>query len=257
MRLIETHAHIYADQFDADREETIERAYNIGVEKILMPNIDHTSIDGMLEVELKHPGQCIPMMGLHPCYVKGDFEKELYIVEDWWNKRDFVAVGEIGLDLHWDKSFFEQQKEAFRIQTNWAKEKKRPVAIHSRESNQELIQLLEEVQDGTLTGVLHCFSGTLEEAKRFVELGLYLGIGGVSTFKKGGHDEILPEIDLRKLVLETDCPYLAPKPHRGKRNEPAYLEFILNRVAEIKNISPEVVADATTANAISLFALNE
>ncbi len=253
MKFIETHAHIYASQFDKDRDDAVERARELGVEEILMPNIDEQSIDGMLEAELRYGGVCKAMMGLHPCYVKKDFERILYLVEDWWSKRDFIAMGEMGIDLYWDKTHIEQQKEAFRIQTRWAMERKKPIVIHARDANEVVIELLEELQDGTLTGVLHCFSGSVEEAQKFIELGMYLGIGGVATYKKGGLDLVLPEIALSKLLLETDCPYLAPVPHRGKRNEPAYVEIVSKRIANIKEITQKEVADATTKNARCLF----
>ena len=251
--IIETHAHIYSDVFQEDLIETIERAKEIGVEKILMPNIDSESIDIMLEVAQKFPNYCLPMMGLHPCSVKSDFEKELYKVEDWLNKSEFVAVGEMGIDLYWDKSFEEQQKEAFRIQVGLAKVKKLPIVIHSREANSVVIDLLKECQDGELKGILHCFSGTLEEAKEIVELGMSLGVGGVATFKNGGLDKVLPHIPLNKLVLETDCPYLAPVPFRGKRNEPSYLQYIVAKLSDFQEKTEEEIRIQTTLNAKKIF----
>jgi TatD DNase family protein len=251
--IIETHAHIYSDVFQEDLIETIERAKEIGVEKILMPNIDSESIDIMLEVAQKFPNYCLPMMGLHPCSVKSDFEKELYKVEDWLNKSEFVAVGEMGIDLYWDKSFEEQQKEAFRIQVGLAKVKKLPIIIHSREANSVVIDLLQECQDGELKGVLHCFSGTLEEANEILELGMSLGVGGVATFKNGGLDKVLPHIPLNKLVLETDCPYLAPVPFRGKRNEPSYLQYIVAKLSDFQEKTEEEIRIQTTLNAKELF----
>ncbi len=251
--IIETHAHIYSDKFDEDLNETIDRAKEIGVTKILMPNIDSTSIDAMLEVAQDYPNYCLPMMGLHPCSVTKDFEKELYVVEEWLNKSEFVAVGEMGIDLYWDKAFEEQQKEAFRIQVSLAKAKKLPIVIHSREANHVVIDLLEELQDGELQGVLHCFSGTLDEANAIVKLGMYIGVGGVATFKNGGLDKVLPHIALDKLVLETDCPYLAPVPFRGKRNEPAYLNYIASKLSDFQEISEEEIKKQTTLNAQNLF----
>jgi TatD DNase family protein len=251
--IIETHAHIYSDVFQEDLIETIERAKEIGVEKILMPNIDSESIDIMLEVAQKFPNYCLPMMGLHPCSVKSDFEKELYKVEDWLNKSEFVAVGEMGIDLYWDKSFEEQQKEAFRIQVGLAKVKKLPIVIHSREANSVVIDLLQECQYGELKGVLHCFSGTLEEANEILELGMSLGVGGVATFKNGGLDKVLPHIPLNKLVLETDCPYLAPVPFRGKRNEPSYLQYIVAKLSDFQEKTEEEIRIQTTLNAKELF----
>lgn len=253
--MIDTHAHIYSDQFDLDREKTIERAKKVGVSKILMPNIDHTSIDQMMECEEKHLDYCLAMMGLHPCSVKKDFEKELYIVEEWLDKRPFIAIGEIGLDLHWDKTFFEEQKEAFRVQIDFAKKFKIPIAIHAREATSEILAILEKEKTDELKGVFHCFGGSLDEANAIINLDFKLGIGGVSTFKKGGLDNILPELDLEHLILETDCPYLAPVPHRGKRNEPAYLDLIAERISDLMQIPKSEVVSKTSATTNSLFSL--
>ncbi|WKZ58404.1 MAG: TatD family hydrolase [Cyclobacteriaceae bacterium] len=253
----DTHAHIYLEEFDADRADMLARAKQSGVEKIYLPNIDSTSIDRMLELEDKTKDTCFAMMGLHPCSVKKDFEKELYIVESWLSKRSFVAIGEMGTDLYWDKTFWEQQQEAFRIQANWAKQYNVPIVIHSRESLDQTIKLVEELQDGKLTGVFHCFTGTVEHAERIAKLGFYLGLGGVATFKKGGMDEVIPEMDITKIVLETDSPYLAPVPHRGKRNEPAYIPLIAAKVAQLKNISLEELQRITSQNAAALFKSDE
>jgi TatD DNase family protein len=253
LKLTDTHAHIYTEEFDADREDMLIRSEDKGIEKIFMPNVDHSSIDRMMEVELKHSKSCFSMMGLHPCSVKKDFERELYIVEQWLNKRKFTAVGELGTDLHWDKTFWDQQKEAFKIQVNWAKQYNLPIVIHSRESIDETIELLEPQLDGKLTGIFHCFSGNLEQAKKIIAMGFYLGVGGVVTFKNGGLDKVLPDIDSKHLVLETDSPYLAPVPHRGKRNESAYIPIVADRVAELKKISVEELAQITTTNALSIF----
>ncbi|MTI20459.1 TatD family deoxyribonuclease [Fulvivirga sp. RKSG066] len=253
---IDSHAHIYLDKFKDDRADVLNRAFEAGVDKIFMPNIDHTSIDDMLELEQKYPKNCFSMMGLHPCSVKKDFEKELYLVEEWLGQRNFTAVGEIGTDLYWDKSFWEQQKEAFNIQASWAKQKKLPIVIHCRESIDENIKLVEDLQDEDLTGVFHCFSGTLEQAKRIIDLGFYLGLGGVSTFKNGGLDKVVPEIDLKHIVLETDSPYLAPTPHRGKRNEPSYIPDIAKKIASYKQVGLDEVAEITTQNSLKLFRVN-
>ena len=250
--MIDTHAHIYLDDFRDDRNDMLQRAYEAGVERIYMPNIDHTSIDNMLELEAKDP-HCIAMMGLHPCYVKKGFERELYTIEEWLTKRKFAAVGEIGTDLYWDKTFWEQQKEAFRVQVGWAKKYNRPVVIHCRESINETIELVEELKDDNLRGVFHCFSGDLDQAKRIVKLGFFLGIGGVATFKKGGLDNVLPEIALESIVMETDSPYLAPVPHRGKRNEPGYLALVAKRIAEIKEVAEADIRSVTSRNAETLF----
>jgi TatD DNase family protein len=250
---IDTHAHIYLDEFIGDREAMLVRAENEGVSKIFMPNVDHTSMDAMMELEATHKGRCISMMGLHPCYVKASYQKELYLVEDWLSKRKFAAVGEIGTDLYWDKTFWEQQQDAFTIQLNLAKKYKLPVVIHCRESIDETIDLVSRVKDENLMGVFHCFGGTLAQAKKIISLGFYLGIGGVTTFKKGGLDTVLPDLSLENLVLETDSPYLAPVPFRGKRNEPSYIPLIAKRVAEIKGISPIEVRDVATKNSLKLF----
>jgi TatD DNase family protein len=250
---IDTHCHIYSKEFDVDRADAMIRAEDANVKRIYMPNVDHTSIDGMLEAELRWSGTCIAMMGLHPCSVKKDFERELYIVEEWLSKRKFVAVGEIGTDLYWDKTFWEQQKEAFKIQVQWAKKYKLPIIIHCRESMDETIALVEELHDENLIGIFHCFTGNVDQARKIISLNFMLGIGGVSTFKKGGLDVVLPEIDLNHIVLETDSPYLAPVPHRGKRNEPSYIPIIARRVAELKHLSLEQVQEQTSKNALRLF----
>jgi len=250
---IDTHAHIYSSEFDLDREDVLSHCADIGIKKIYMPNVDHTSIDAMLELEHKHPAHCIAMMGLHPCSVKKDFEKELYLVEEWLSKRKFAAVGEMGTDLYWDKTFWEQQKEAFRIQVAWAKKYELPIVIHCRESIDETIELLTPLLDGKLKGVFHCFSGTFDQAKKISSMGFYLGLGGVATFKNGGLDKVIPDLELENLVLETDSPYLAPVPHRGKRNTPEYIPLITKKISELKKITVEELMKITTANALRLF----
>jgi TatD DNase family protein len=250
---IDSHAHIYHDDFKADRTDTLHRCADAGVNKIFMPNIDHTSIDKMLEVQERWPQQCYSMMGLHPCSVKKDFERELYIVEDWLSKRKFSAVGEIGTDLYWDKTFWDQQKEALSVQVAWAKKYSLPIVLHCRESLDQTLEIIETLHDENLKGVFHCFTGTVEQANRICKLGFYVGIGGVATFKKGGLDEVLPKIDLKNIVLETDSPYLAPVPHRGKRNEPSYIPIVAERVSQLMKISLEEVQKQTTENALDLF----
>lgn len=252
MTWIDTHAHIYDKAFQKDLSETIETCRELGMERLYMPNVDHASIDAMLEVEAKYP-ECIATMGLHPCSVGKDFEKELYVVEEWLNQRPFAAVGEIGIDLYWDKTFLPQQQEAFRIQATWAKIKGIPIVIHCREAFQETLELVEDLKDEKLRGIFHCFTGNLEEAKRVIEMGFYLGIGGVATFKNGGLDKVLPHIDLQHLVLETDSPYLAPVPNRGKRNSPVYIPLIAKRVAELLDTSLEEVYAVTTASALKIY----
>lgn len=249
---IDTHAHIYAEEFDGDRQDMIERFRENGIMKIFMPNVDHTSIDKMLDLESRWEG-CHAMMGLHPCSVKKGFERELYIVEEWLSKRKFSAVGEIGTDLYWDKTFWDQQCEAFNIQAAWAKSFGLPAVIHCRESLDETIALVEKLQDGKLTGIFHCFGGTAEQAEKITKLNFFLGIGGVATFKKSGLDEVLSHVPLERIVLETDSPYLSPVPHRGKRNEPAYIPLIGQRVADIKKVSLDEVKEKTTLNALNLF----
>lgn len=254
MTFIDTHAHLYLPDFTKDAQEVILRAEESKIQSIYLPNIDHQSIDSMLEWELKFPN-CIATMGLHPCSVKKDFEKELYIVEDWLKKRAFAAIGEMGTDLYWDTTFFEQQKEAFKIQANWAKEYSLPLIIHCRNSIDETIELVEELQskEKPLSGIFHCFSGTLEQAQKIIDLGFYLGIGGVVTFKKSGLDEILKHLSLENLVLETDSPYLAPTPHRGKRNESSYIPLIAEKMATMYQVSIEKVAQHTSENAKKIF----
>lgn len=254
--MIETHAHIYDPQFKADLNEVIDRAKEVGVEAIYMPNIDVPSIDAMMEVEERYGDLCIATMGLHPCSVKKDFEKDLYEIEAWFGRRDFVAVGEIGTDLYWDKTFVEQQVEAFKIQCDWAKKHKIPVIIHCRESLDMTIDLVEGLKDESLTGVFHCFGGTVEQAQRIKELGFHIGLGGVTTFKNAGMDKVIPHLDLDQIVLETDSPYLSPVPHRGKRNEPSYLKLIAQRIADLKEMLIEEVQSATTKNAQKLFQAN-
>ncbi len=250
---IDTHAHIYLDDFAEDRTDMLAESENQSVRRIYMPNIDHTSIDNMLELESRSP-MCVATMGLHPCYVKKDFQRELYLVEEWLSKRKFAAVGEIGTDLYWDKTFWEQQQEAFTIQVNWAKQYNLPIIIHCRESIDETIALVEKLADGKLKGIFHCFSGNAAQAHRITKLGFLLGIGGVATFKNGGLDKVLPEVSLEHLVLETDSPYLAPVPYRGKRNEPSYIPLIAHKLADIKKISVDEIKTVTTRNALTLFA---
>lgn len=250
---IDSHAHIYSEEFKADRIDTLERTKRANILKLVMPNVDHTSIDAMMEVEEKWKGMCYATMGLHPCSVKKDFQRELYIVEDWLSKRKFAAVGEMGTDMYWDKTLWNEQVEAFNIQVGLAKKYKLPIIIHCRETLDETIALVEQVQDGTLTGVFHCFGGTVEQAEKISKLKFYVGIGGVATFKKSGLDAVLPGVALEQIVLETDSPYLAPVPHRGKRNEPSYIPLIAQKIAEIKQINVDEVMRQTTANTFTLF----
>jgi len=253
MQLVDSHAHIYLEHFKEDINEVIARAQEAGIERIYMPNIDHTSIDDMLRLADEYPGYCIPMMGLHPCSVNKDFEKELYLVEDWLNKATFAAVGEIGTDLYWDKSFWPEQQEALRIQLNLAKQHKLPFVIHCRDSIDETIEIAESLNIEGLTGVFHCFTGTVKQAQAIIAMGFKIGIGGVATFKNGGLGEVLEQIDLKHLVLETDSPYLAPTPNRGKRNEPSFIKLVCEKIATIKQLDAHQVASQTSKNSYQLF----
>lgn len=253
MNLIDTHAHIYDKKFKDDINAIIDRAKEAGIEKIYMPNIDSESIDDLLELEYKFPDYCIPMMGLHPCSVNKNFEKELYIVENWFSKRKFVAMGEIGIDLYWDKTFFQQQKEAFNIQSELAIKNDIPIIIHCRESIPETIELVTLLKTNNFRGIFHCFTGSLQEANQLTDLDFYLGIGGVATFKNGGLEEVIKIIDFEKIVLETDSPYLAPVPYRGKTNEPSYVIEVARKIAEMKEMDLEEVGKITTQNALKIF----
>ena len=250
--IIETHAHIYDEAFVEDRNIMLEKAFSSGISEIWMPNCNSETVEGMMALTTQYPTQCLPMMGLHPCYVKEDFEKELYIVERWLNKHQFIAIGEIGLDLYWDKTFVKQQEEAFLTQCQLAKKHNLWIDIHSRNAFWETVALIERNADPNLKGIFHCFTGELADAQKAIELGFLLGIGGVATFKNGGLDRILPHISLENIVLETDAPYLAPVPYRGKRNEPSYLTIIAQKVADLMKISVEDVIKQTTFNALKL-----
>jgi TatD DNase family protein len=250
--LIETHAHIYYDDLYQNIEKVLEQCGEEGISKIYMPNVDSESVERMLDLASRFPDKCIPMMGLHPCSVKADFEKELQMVEDWLGKRKFSAVGEIGIDYYWTREFDNQQELAFNHQLDLALKYNLPVSIHSRDSVDKVIEVLEQ-RSAPIRGVLHCFTGNVEQGKRLIDLGLFLGIGGVVTFKNSGLDKVVSELDLNTFVLETDSPYLAPVPHRGKPNSPAYLKLVANKIAEIKSISLDEVAEITSRNANRLF----
>lgn len=253
MQLIDTHAHLYSEEFNEDRAEMIQRALEAGVTRMYLPNIDSTSIEGMLELEAQYPGQCLAMMGLHPCYVKDNYQEELALVKSWLEKRSFPAIGEIGIDLYWDKTHVKEQEEAFLTQVEWAKQYDLPIVIHSRESMDMILELLQPVRHPRLRGIFHCFTGSVSQAEAAIELGFLLGIGGVLTFKKSGLDAVLSEIALQHLVLETDAPYLAPTPFRGKRNESSYVLKVAEKLAEVKGVSVNEVAEITTQNALQLF----
>jgi TatD DNase family protein len=251
--IIDTHSHIYLPEFDADRDAMLMRAENEGINLILMPAVDEETYLAMLKTEETFPGQCISMMGLHPCSVKEGYKQDLKIVEGYFEKRRFVAVGETGLDFYWDKTFTKEQYDSFQTQIEWAKHYDIPVVIHSRNSIDECISTIKENQQGNLKGVFHCFSGDEKQAKAIIDLGFYLGIGGVVTFKNSGLDKVMTDIDMKNVVLETDAPYLAPVPFRGKRNECSYLKYVVEKLAEIKNVSKEEIAEITTKNAKELF----
>ena len=255
MFFVDTHTHLYLEEFDADRHEMIQRAFDNNVNYMLLPNIDSFSIKGMMNLCEHYPKNCFPMMGLHPTSVKENYKEELKKMEEQFSIRDFTAVGEIGIDLYWDKTFKKQQEEAFRFQIDLALEKKLPIVIHSRESFDDIFSILEDYRNSGFTGVFHCFTGNDEQADKIIGLGFKLGIGGVVTFKNSGLDKAIANIDLSHLILETDAPYLTPTPYRGKRNESAYIPLIAEKIAQIKNTSLENVAKTTTKNAIELFNL--
>ena len=253
MTITDTHAHIYLPEFAETRKEMLERAEKEGVNKILLPAIDSESHASLVNLAKEFPAQCRPMMGLHPCYVKDNFREELKIARDYLEQGGFVAVGEIGLDFYWDKTFTEQQYLAFEEQIRWAMEFDLPIAIHSRNSTDECIEVVRRHQNGKLKGVFHCFSGNADQARQIMDLGFYLGIGGVVTFKNGGLDKVFEEIGLDRVVLETDAPYLAPVPFRGKRNEPSYLKYVVEKLAILKNVTTKEVAEITELNVRDLF----
>lgn len=253
MNLIDTHCHLFLPEFDHDRDEMIRRALDSGVIRFVLPHVDSNTTEGLLELARKYPGQCLPLMGLHPTSVNAEFENELKHAEYLLNSGRFYGIGEIGIDLYWDQSFLLQQQEAFHIQLEWAHRMNLPAIIHVRNSYQETLAGIRKAGLPGLTGIFHCFSGTEEEAREISEMGFLLGIGGVVTFKNSNLDKVLRNIDLSKIVLETDSPYLAPVPYRGKRNEPAYLVHVVSKLAEIYGTSPDHIAEQTTRNSGRLF----
>lgn len=252
MIFVDTHTHLYDERLVADGQQ-IERAIAAGVTRMYMPNCNSETIPGMLQLAGKWPENCLPMMGLHPCYVKEDYKNELQIVSEQLTQRKYHAVGEIGLDYYWDMTFKAQQIEAFEYQIDLALQHDLPIVIHSRESTRDCIDIVRRKQDGRLKGVFHCYSGTLEEAKEILDLGFYLGIGGVVTYTKGALPDVVKEVPLSGIILETDAPYLAPVPYRGKKNESSYIPVIAARIAELKGLPVEAIAEKTTANAVELF----
>jgi TatD DNase family protein len=255
MQIIDSHTHIYLPQFDNDREAMLQRAHVAGVERFYLPAIDSETTSVMLELEEKYPGVCFAMMGLHPCSVNENYKTELDLVKNWLGKRPFAAVGEIGLDFYWDKTFTEQQYEAFRIQIEWALQYNLPINIHTRNAMQDTINVVMEYKGRGLKGIFHCFTGSYESAKQIIDTGFLLGIGGVVPYKNAGLAEALVKIPVEHLVLETDAPYLTPVPFRGKRNESSYLKYVVEKLAEVYNLPPEGVTEITSANALSIYAL--
>lgn len=255
MTIVDTHSHIYLGEFENDRPAMLERAQAEGISRILMPAIDSTTHSAMIEMEKKSPESYISMMGLHPCSVKENFRDELKIARDYFDQRKFIAVGEIGLDFYWDKAFVSDQYIAFHEQIEWALHFDIPIVIHSRVAIDECTEVVREHQNGKLKGVFHNFSGTIDQAQKIIKLGFYLGIGGVVTYKNSGMDKVMLDISLDDIVLETDAPYLTPVPFRGKRNEPSYLKYVVEKLMEIKKVTKEDIAEVTTANAKKLFGL--
>lgn len=250
---VDTHAHIYDESLMNEAKVVMQRALEANVARIYMPNCDPTTIAPMMQLATDYPEHCFPMIGLHPCYVKENYQQELAQMERWLEDTRIVAVGEIGLDYYWDLSFKAQQIEAFNQQMDWALQYHLPIVIHSRESTQDCIDWVRKKQNGNLRGVFHCFSGTVEEAKAVVDLGFYLGIGGVVTYKKSNLPEIIAAIGLQHILLETDAPYLAPTPYRGKRNESSYIPIIAQKIAEVLTTDLIEVATITTKNATQLY----
>lgn len=256
LQLIDTHCHLYNDAFDADRDEVIRNAKKLGVQRILLPNVDLQTVPGMHQLVADYPDVCLPMIGLHPCDVKPDYEQEIAQLFSFFEHHTYCAVGEIGVDLYWDKSTQDIQEKAFVVQVEFALEKKLPIAIHSRNATHRIIELLKPYKSRGLRGVFHCFSESLELANEIIKLdGFKLGIGGVLTFKNAGLPEVLQHIDLSHIILETDSPYLPPVPHRGKRNEPGYTRLVAEKLADVKGVSLAQVAEITTQNAEELFGL--
>lgn len=255
MIFTDTHTHLYSEQFKADRAQMMHRTIDARVRRLFLPNIDVQSIQPMLDLVWEFPENCFPMMGLHPCSVDEHVEAHLFQIQKWFKKRKFYAVGEIGLDYYWSTEFKEQQISAFKKQCQWAIQYDLPVVIHSRNSTADIISIIKEINHQKLRGIFHCFSGTDVEAEEIVSLGFYLGIGGVLTYNKSTLPDAIANIGLEHLVLETDSPYLAPIPYRGKRNESSYLLFVAEKLAEIKNVSIEKVAAVTTENSTKIFGI--
>ena len=253
--LIDTHAHIYSEEFLQDVDEVLQRAYDNDVKKIILPNIDSGTVKRLIDLNDAYPHLCYPLMGLHPTSVASDYREELEAVEYWLDKRKFYGVGEIGIDLYWDRTYLKEQQDAFRYQIKLAKSRQLPIVIHVRDSFDEVFSIVKEEQDGNLKGIFHCFSGSENEAKQIIDLGFLLGIGGVVTFKKSDLSKVIKNLSAENLVIETDAPYLTPVPKRGKRNESAYLIYVAQAIAKIYDISVSEVAEITTENARNLFGI--
>jgi len=253
--ITDTHTHLYSEQFDEDREDMIQRAKDAGVSRFFIPAIDSSYTESMFALEKENPNDIFLMMGLHPTSVKENYLEELAHVKNWIDKRLFYAIGEIGIDLYWDKSFLVQQQEAFRTQIKWAKEKKIPIVIHCRDAFDEIFEILESEKSDDLRGIFHCFTGTLEQAKQAISYNMKLGIGGVATFKNGKIDKFLNEVGLQHIVLETDSPYLAPTPFRGKRNESSYITNVIDKLVAIYGISFQEIVEITTQNSKDVFGI--
>lgn len=255
MIITDTHTHLYSEQFDNDRAEMMQRALDTGVTRFFIPAIDSSYTEAMFALERAYPENTYLMMGLHPTSVKENYQEELNLVKQWLDKRKFYAVGEIGIDLFWDTKYLQQQQDAFRKQIEWAKEKALPVVIHIRDSFDEVFEILEEMKGDKLRGIFHCFTGTLEQAERALSYNMKLGIGGVVTFKNGKIDTFLEQIPIQHIVLETDSPYLAPVPYRGKRNESSYIINVLDKLVNIYNLTPQEIAEITTRNSREIFGI--
>lgn len=253
MELIDTHAHLYLDAFDEDRRKVIGRAREAGVGRVYLPNIDTGSIPGMMDLCRSEPEFFFPMMGLHPTSVDDRYPEVLRQVESWLDQEEFAAIGEVGIDLYWDKTYFRQQQEALKIQFQWAMDRGMPVVIHSRESFQEIFEVIDRVDDGRLYGIFHSFTGSPEEARRILDMGFKIGINGIVTFKNSSLDQVVRDIDINDLVVETDAPFLSPEPKRGRRNESAHVRYIADKIADIKQMPVEQVAAITTQNAFNIF----
>ena len=251
--ITDTHTHLYSEQFDNDRHSMIERARDVGVSRFFIPAIDSSYMNRMLRLESDYPEEVFLMMGLHPTSVNENYKEELSFVKKWIDQRPFCAIGEIGIDLYWDKSFLFQQQEVFKTQIQWAKEKNLPIIIHCRNAFDEIFEILDQEKSDRLSGIFHCFTGTLEQANKVISYNMKLGIGGVSTFKNGKIDKFLNKIDLKHIVLETDAPYLAPTPYRGKRNESSFITYTIDKLVDIYGATFQEISEITTQNSKEIF----